>query len=265
MIFGERALHRPALKQWAFTEEIPQAAEPAVVLPSGMLGERRLHKPVLKCWEFTEDIPTAVPLDQQESFLVAAIGEDPAPDVFMADDEWVPAETPLGTDEEPWQVYTPAPLSKHPLYSFLYEDEIVTPSDPLLVDELYCAPPPIASVPPVVTLWQVEDESMDWFAEPPDPPDPPDPEGGSVPSGGGGGGGGGLGWFNTKRGKKRYHEFFDDIVDEVKREMAMEDTRALLADRRGETVKQIEDALEFMREERKRKRRKAAMYLLLDK
>ena len=96
----------------------------------------------------------------------------------------------------------------------------------------------------------------------------PEPEPTPAPSVRSTGGGGGLGYFTTKRGKKRYHEFFDDIVDEIKREMAMEEARRALEEmvaRRGELArKDLEAALEGMRQARKRRRRRAAMILLLD-
>lgn len=84
-----------------------------------------------------------------------------------------------------------------------------------------------------------------------------------------GGGGGGLGWFLTKRGKRRYHEFFEDIVDEVKREMEMERMRAELVERfarQGMLAEQeLEEAIAYMAEQqRKRRRRRAAVILMLD-
>ena len=100
----------------------------------------------------------------------------------------------------------------------------------------------------------------------PEPEPEPEPVGQSVHSTGGGGGG--LGWFRTKKGKRRYNEFFDDIVDEVKREMEMERARRELEEmfaRKGQVArKALEAALEVMRVQRKKRRRRAAAIMLLD-
>lgn len=79
------------------------------------------------------------------------------------------------------------------------------------------------------------------------------------------GGGGGLGFFRTKKGKRRFNQFFDDIVDEMKREMEMERV-AFEFEKRGKDAKRdLKAAREFVRaEQRKRRKRRALAFLLLD-
>lgn len=83
------------------------------------------------------------------------------------------------------------------------------------------------------------------------------------------GGGGGVGYFRTKKGKRLFNQFFDDIVDEMRREKAMEAARAEIAKmsaKKGKKAKaELDLAIERLREmQRKRRLRKAAAILLLD-
>jgi len=83
------------------------------------------------------------------------------------------------------------------------------------------------------------------------------------------GGGGGLGWFKTKKGKRYFSQFFDDIVDEMKREMEMEAVRAEMESKfasKGRMAKaDLDAAKDFVAEvRRKRKLRRAASIMLLD-